>query len=419
MNALPIDTAPKTTITSQKTLFSIGCLLIIFVPISTAISNYLIAIYLIIYALTIHNNRKAIIESFKHPVAYCIFAIIIYSALSSLLTPNTMIEKAISLKYSARLLLIPLLSIAFVTNKQKNAVLNLFISSVIASLIVVYLKMSSMIPSDMFSPGITQGFKDSIFSSLLAALAMFFCLIKQDTSKNSPHKRLIYIVTSMLLFHYLYFISIGRTGQIIGIILLIYSLYYTFNKTKLLFLAISTSIVLSLFFVNNLFKDRLIIAADEIVNFHNDNSNSSNKEILARSTSSSGLRLEWARHSFQLFLEKPILGWGLGNFSNIYQKQFPKRQTVYGSTVSNPHNQYLYIAVETGIVGLILHLILLINIMKWCSILDYNNRLILKGFLIAIVIGCLANSWLKDSTSSMLIVSIVAIFSTKKQHFQQ
>lgn len=74
-------------------------------------------------------------------------------------------------------------------------------------------------------------------------------------------------------------------------------------------------------------------------------------------------RLVLWSNTVELIKEKPVLGLGAGNW-NIF---FPstgihkiKRMSLLNKTVSRPHNDYLWIAAETGIIGLSLYLSILI-----------------------------------------------------------
>ncbi len=61
-----------------------------------------------------------------------------------------------------------------------------------------------------------------------------------------------------------------------------------------------------------------------------------------------GVRLNIDRDGLRMLREKPVLGWGLGTFPVVY----PQFRTFYTSFfVNEAHNDYLQLAVETGIAG--------------------------------------------------------------------
>jgi len=68
-------------------------------------------------------------------------------------------------------------------------------------------------------------------------------------------------------------------------------------------------------------------------------------------------------NTIKLIKEKPILGLGAGNWDVFFPStgiQNIKRMAILNKTVSRPHNDYLWITAETGIIGLALYLSILI-----------------------------------------------------------
>jgi O-antigen ligase len=63
---------------------------------------------------------------------------------------------------------------------------------------------------------------------------------------------------------------------------------------------------------------------------------------------SGGTRLQIARDTVRMFAQKPVLGWGLGVFQEVYP-QFRSFST--NLVVDRAHNDYLQILAETGAVG--------------------------------------------------------------------
>ena len=68
----------------------------------------------------------------------------------------------------------------------------------------------------------------------------------------------------------------------------------------------------------------------------------------ARAELSGGTRVTVDRDAFKIFVQKPVLGWGLGTFPDIYP-QFSNLSTNF--QVGPAHNDYLQLLVETGALG--------------------------------------------------------------------
>jgi O-antigen ligase len=67
-----------------------------------------------------------------------------------------------------------------------------------------------------------------------------------------------------------------------------------------------------------------------------------------------GFRAVVYRHTLELISARPVLGYGTGSFRSVYSPVVAQRYTDWrGQPTSDPHNQYMFIAMETGVVGLL------------------------------------------------------------------
>jgi O-antigen ligase len=72
-----------------------------------------------------------------------------------------------------------------------------------------------------------------------------------------------------------------------------------------------------------------------------------------RSELSGGTRLTIDRDTFSMFKQRPLLGWGLGTFRDVY----PQFRSFYSDLVVNEaHNDYLQVLAETGLFGFLIML---------------------------------------------------------------
>ncbi|MCB9110286.1 MAG: O-antigen ligase family protein [Anaerolineales bacterium] len=83
--------------------------------------------------------------------------------------------------------------------------------------------------------------------------------------------------------------------------------------------------------------------------------------------------------AIQMFADYPIMGVGLGNYQELYQKYAQRFGMEFRSEVRQAHNLYLEVASETGLMGLFSFMLLLIVILK--SIWDGRKALLNKGLV--------------------------------------
>ena len=68
-----------------------------------------------------------------------------------------------------------------------------------------------------------------------------------------------------------------------------------------------------------------------------------------------GLRLEFWRKSLRFFAEAPVIGHGTGSTARAVSAGRHRRlRSRHGEVISNPHNQTLNVAVQWGMVGVLL-----------------------------------------------------------------
>ncbi len=67
------------------------------------------------------------------------------------------------------------------------------------------------------------------------------------------------------------------------------------------------------------------------------------------SRTSWGLRLNMVRHSAEMVAERPLLGWGIGGWNDQWRRRAP--QSI--ADMNMPHNDFLWMGAQTGVVGMV------------------------------------------------------------------
>ena len=77
---------------------------------------------------------------------------------------------------------------------------------------------------------------------------------------------------------------------------------------------------------------------------------------------SMGIRISMWRHTAELIRKRPLLGYGTGGFDEAYRHLVEGESGWQNQPVASPHNQFMRISAEQGIVGLVVFLAFLASI---------------------------------------------------------
>jgi O-antigen ligase len=236
-------------------------------------------------------------------------------------------------------------------------------------------------------------FKDRIQTSFLMAMAAYFSGIFFFETKEKLSRwlyALLFIVTLFFLF------SIdGRSGYFVFFALFVW-LLWSYRRWKGVAGAIIA--IMAMLCMAYLFSPAFNARLQESVH-------DAHVYQTGEKNTSLGLRAEFNKHSVELVKKHPLIGTGTGSFT----VQYASLEMPENLKTTNPHNQYMHILVQWGVVGLALLLWLFFVQWKDSYLLSPKMRQIAQGTLLAIAIGSLANSWLLDTTEGHFYVYFMAL----------
>jgi O-antigen ligase len=121
-----------------------------------------------------------------------------------------------------------------------------------------------------------------------------------------------------------------------------------------------------------------------------------------------GVRVVFAKNALALIAERPVFGHGLGSFKSVYAKYVDARYTGYDALhAGDPHNQYLYIVFEQGLIGLAVFLGLIVTLFKSFPNDGYGR--LAACALTAWCLGCLFNSHFRTFPEGHFYALLIAI----------
>lgn len=189
------------------------------------------------------------------------------------------------------------------------------------------------------------------------------------------------------------FLSMSRSAYLaLMCVVLVWSVR-TFGQRSI---ALATTgalvLVLALFGLSPTLKDRVAQGVHE-----------ANTYETTPGITSAGVRVVFYKNTLELFKERPLLGYGTGSFAKEYRDRFGSSQQGWrGVVTADPHNQYLFILVENGLLGLALFLLLLAaGFQVACGPGPYRG--IIFGVLLAWCASSLFNSHFRTFPEGHLI----------------
>jgi len=185
------------------------------------------------------------------------------------------------------------------------------------------------------------------------------------------------------------FITGGRAGQVVFFVMIMILIIQYFKEQRMKALIAILILLPGIFFTayqtSSLFKERVYMAFNEIVNYDKETVSSRQTVI-----SSVGVRILFALNSWEIIKENPLLGAGTGDFPYEYKKT-SLRLSPMGPYANNPHNMYVLVLVQSGIVGLL----------SMLSIMYYQIKLSFKE----------SNRFFRDVGFALPLLFLVIMFS--------
>jgi O-antigen ligase len=301
-------------------------------------------------------------------------------------------ERMLAVKKYADLLLIPLLISMAIDARERNRAL-----LALAASLVVTLVLSLVLGSGMLTTGWILGcdptnpcvFKRHTTHNVLMAFGVLLFGVLAWRSQDQWVRwgwglASTLGASNVLMVH-------GRTGYVVlaGLAILV---FYMILGWRGIFAAM---VVLSVSFstayqVSSSFHERVNLAVSSVTEW--------NPEV-AVVEDAVGWRLEFFYHTAEVIQDHPLVGVGTGGFVPAYRARVEQA----GFDVPpHPHNQYLFIMAQVGIVGLALLLWLFAQQWRAAARIDgATYRVLAKGLVVTIALGSLFNPFLVDHTEKL------------------
>jgi O-antigen ligase len=290
------------------------------------------------------------------------------------------------------LLLVPILVTIFTRAEDRQRGLLALTAGILLTLGLSYALALGWTPDWKFitaEPGNPTVFRRHITQNLFMAFGALLLLYHAANARD--HRvRWMWVALSGLAAVNVLFLVQGRTGYLVlaGLVLfvLIRRLHWKGVAAGAAVVAVSFA---SAYALSNSFHSRVELAISEAAAWRADQA----------ADSPIGVRLEFYRNTAQIIREHPLLGVGTGGFEAAYDEQI--RGTAMTRT-RNPHNLYLLVTVQFGVIGLAALLLLLIRQWRCAALLTApGHGLLARGVVLVFVLGGIFNSLIIDHAEGL------------------
>jgi hypothetical protein len=368
---------------------------------STALANLGFVTFLLLFFCVCVSSQRRHLDTKNFPTGVAI-AIGMYVGWQTVGLSYTDASMPYALKsiYSDRkiIYLLPL-ALIFSNEAPKRRFLMAFLLTATVGLVISYVVIDphlhwrfSLNPDSVFRSNVTQ----SMIFGLGGFLSLWFSFEVRER-----WRKFVFYALGIAFFLNIATLTPGRSGYVVCIVLLVWS-FAMWRGLQGILAGMAAALVLGVvgFNASPPVHDRIMKGINEINNYA-----SSTEET------SLGIRMILYKTTLGMIAENPVLGTGTGGFKKRFSAIAVKRYTGWrANPAEDPHNQYLFVTVENGLIGLATFVFMLFMIMKYClksgsiygkmaagcllawcatSIFSGHFRTFPEGHLIAFILGIL------------------------------
>lgn len=393
----------------QSVVYSSVILFAFLLPLSRGAGSFFVIFFFLL--LLYKREYKATFELLKSNVIFAYIAIyLLYMFVTLLWSQDIKMGLNQIRLYGYWILVLP--SLVVLVQKEwlwdmiKAFLLGMFISEILAYGIFFDLWSINDRTSDYPTPFMTH-IHYSIYLAFTAILLLSRILCEKLSLKAKlPYMFFFLLSTTNLMF------SVGRAGQLsffVALVVLIFLKYKITLKSIVMSLLSITAIFLLAYNSLELFKKRIDVGVEDLQNI-----------AVKNYDNSFGIRVAFWIVTAEALKENPLLGSGIGDFRVTTKEILSKEEfglsdeTKEFMRTQHFHNQYLMVAVQGGLIGLALMLLLFYKFFT-LPIKDKEIKEITTLGFVVIAVGFVAEPlWmLQFPLMLFLFITSIAIIASK------
>lgn len=363
------------------------------IPVSTSATSALSILIFVAWLMGPHRNEKWLILR-GHPLLIWLYPLILIALVGAFYSDAEPRALRQGFTDALRLVLMPLLFYFYRSEKIATAALWAFIAAMVLTLGLAFLKVYADFPIGLkFTTGAV--FKSHIKSGYFMGMAAFFLALKLPAF---PKYRSVIVFLIAAMVYYLFFMNLGRIGYITVLScggILAWQAY----RMKGLYIAGILGLLLlgGAYAFSDIFYHRMQHLVHEFEIYQKGG------DLLS---SSLGSRISFIIDSITLMKSHPLIGYGTGSFGAAYGTLPEMASRLF---TDNPHNEFLRIGVEFGVIGMLLLGLFFYQQGRLSQQLSPSLHHLWQGTYITFILGCLLNSWMRDVPEAYFYCVMTAI----------
>ncbi|MFH0731008.1 MAG: O-antigen ligase family protein [Pseudomonadota bacterium] len=359
------------------------------------------------------SRKEKPVSYLRHPWFRPVLLFMILPWIGLLYTPDA---AGLGIQYAKKtyywIYCLAIASIAFVPFSGKGAERNLpekfihaFLLGLAINALVGTAQFSGVLPmvQGKWYSGLERGY------STLSAYLVLGILIASYYFREATEKKIRFLLCALILFYFFHLgILEGRAGYLTFILLSPLIAYNMFNRSNILKISLASVLLAGMLCLSPIVRDRIALSMDQITYHLNANPNAA----WGRQYSDKQDRFYMWRGACHLFMENPIIGIGTGG----YQKALKERGKPDDPLIAHPHNDFLYMAVCFGMIGIFAFCWFFAELIKnaWKHRKTPLGYFVLSAALVLLT-GGLFNGYLLDAGT----ISLLAVVTGLQRSFQK
>ena len=327
-----------------KTADIFAVLIALSLPWSTSLVGIFVVAWIVTVAPTL--DPRLFLESLKRPICALPIALVALAVLGTLWSDAPWHARLYAVSPTAKLLVLPVLFYHFERSARGLWVFVAFLVScsllMAMSWIVAFYPTLSLKTFDPQRGIFVKNYIDQSQEFTLCAVALAYPVILLLRARRIWLALLLGAIALSLVVN-MAFVIVSRTAMVtMPIMLAVFALLHLKWRTNV----IISCAVIALAALAWVASPQLRWTTETFVR---DYQLYTEKNI----PTSIGLRLEYWQKSLRLFAEAPVIGHGTGSTRGLFEQAAAGQVGAAADVVSNPHNQTLNIAVQWGVVGIV------------------------------------------------------------------